>query len=426
MTAFWFTSLAPLAIWLGAGLAAIESTAGTGASGTAFENGRWFNGREFVADTWYVVNGHMTRQAPGRLNARVDLAGGYVVPPFAEAHNHNLQNAWGVSRMRQTYVDQGVMYAAMLCGDPVSTAAAREALGHEPGVDVLFASACISSSDGHPLRMARQLPDGSQAPVGDVHDKSYIVMDTIADIERKWPLVEAASTDLVKAILVHSERPEHRSDPAMHGINGLEPALLAPLVQRAHQAGLRVAVHTESAADFRVAVEAGADWIAHLPGYRIWKGRDEADYRLDQASIELAAERGIVVIATANQAVAAARGDTAALQRVQALQRANLQGLIDAGVTIAIGSDDFGGTSLVEYDYLRALGIMEETALLRALVETTPRLLYPQRRIGRLEEGYEASFLVLDADPIGDAAALTRIRHRVHAGKMVTTPPLTP
>lgn len=417
MRAFRLSPLVRLPVWLGACLAAIASAAVPQASGTAYENGRWFDGQAFVAATWYVVDGQLTRQAPARLIARVDLAGGYVVPPYAEAHNHNLQNAWGVSRMRQAYVDQGVMYAAMLCGNADATAGAREALGRDPGVDVLFASACISSADGHPLRMARQQPDGSLAPVAEIHDKSYIVMDTVADIDRKWPLVEAASPDLVKAILVHSERPEHRADPEMHGINGLEPGLLAPLVQRAHRDGLRVAVHTESAADFRVAVEAGADWIAHLPGYRFWKGRDESDYRLDDASILLAAGRGIVVIATANQAVAAAGGDAEKLARVQALQRENLRRLVDAGVDIAIGSDHFGGTSLVEHDYLRTLGVLDDTALLRALVETTPRLLYPDRRIGRLEEGYEASFLVLDGDPLADPAALARIRHRVRAGE---------
>ncbi|KFL37166.1 amidohydrolase family protein [Arenimonas donghaensis] len=412
-----------LATWLGAGLAALASLAAPPTSGTAYENGRWFDGEQFVAATWYVVDGRLTRQQPDRLSGRVDLAGGHVVPPFAEAHNHNLQNAWGVTRMRQAYVDQGVMYAAMLCGDPLSTTAAREALGPSPGVDVLFASACISSADGHPLRMARQQPDGSLAPVQDIHDKSYIVMDTVADIERKWPLVQAAAPDLVKAILVHSERPEHRTDPAMHGINGLEPALLAPLVERAHGAGLRVAVHTESAADFDVAVQAGVDWISHLPGYRFWKDRDESDYRLDDASIRLAAERGIVVIATANQAVDAARGDAGALARVQALQRENLGRLMEAGVQIAIGSDAFGGTSLVEHAYLRDLQVMDDAALLRALVETTPQLLYPQRKIGRFEEGYEASFLVLDGDPLRDPTALSRIRVRVRAGEPMPAQP---
>ncbi len=195
--------------------------------------------------------------------------------------------------------------------------------------------------------------------------------------------------------------------------------MLGPLVRRAHGEGLRVVAHTESAADFRTAVEAGVDWIGHLPGYRFWNGMDEADYRLDNASIRLAAEKGIAVVATANLAEGAARGDAGKLARVQALQKDNLSRLIDAGVGIAIGSDRFDATSLVEFDYLRGLGVMGDAALLRAMVEHTPRLLFPDRRIGRIADGYEASFLVLDGNPLVDAGAMRRIRHRVQGGRMV-------
>ena len=391
-------------------------------SGTAFENGLWFDGEGFVPGTWYAVDGRLTRTAPSVIGQRVDLQGGHALPPFAEAHNHNLQNAWGVGQAHARYREHGVMYAAMLCGNGESAQAAREALGPDPGVDVLFASACISSSDGHPLRMARTQPDGTLAPVEDIHDTSYIVMDTVADVARKWPLVRAAQPDLVKAILVHGERPEHRDNPDMHGINGLAPEVLAPLVRRAHSEGLRVVAHTESAADFRTAVEAAVDWIGHLPGYRIWDGMDEADYRLDDASIALAAERGIAVVATANLAEGAARGNAAKLARVQALQKDNLSRLIDAGVVIAIGSDRYDATSLVEFDYLRGLGVMSDAALLRAMVEHTPRLLFPDRRIGRIADGDEASFLVLDGNPLTDADAMRRIRHRVRDGHVVDQP----
>ena len=388
-------------------------------TGTAFDNGLWFDGEGFVPGTWYAVDGRLTRTAPAVVAQRVDLQGGHALPPFAEAHNHNLQNAWGVGQSHARYREHGVMYAAMLCGNGESAQAAREALGPAPGVDVLFASACISSSDGHPLRMARTQPDGTLVPVETIHDRGYIVMDTVADVDRKWPLVRAARPDLVKAILVHGERPEHRDNPDMHGINGLLPEVLAPLVRRAHGEGLRVVAHTESAADFRTAVEAGVDWIGHLPGYRFWNGMDESDYRLDDASIRLAAEKGIAVVATANLAEFSARGDAEALARVQALQKDNLSRLIDAGVVIAIGSDRYDATSLVEFDYLRELGVMSDAALLRAMVEDTPRLLYPERRIGRIADGHEANFLVLDGNPLADAGAMRRIRHRVRDGRMV-------
>lgn len=383
-----------------------------------FNNGRWFDGEGFRAGTWYSVDGVLTRQRPARIDRVVDLAGGYATPPLAEAHNHNLQNAWGVRNFRGRYIDGGVQYAAMLCGDGVDRDKARAALGADAPLDVLYASACISSSDGHPLAMARRNPDGSLRPVAEVHDHDYLVMDSVEDIERKWPRVRAARPDLIKAILVHSERPERRSDARYFGMNGLRAELLAPLVQRAHRDGLRVAAHVESAADFRVAVEAGVDAIAHLPGYQIWDGRSEADYRLDDADIALAARRKIPLIATAGAAQLVAGKDAAKLERVRALQRDNLRRLLAAGVPLAVGSDRFDATVRAEIDYLAALELMPPARLWCAAVQDTPALLFPQRRIGRIAEGFEANFLVLAEDPSRTPAALDGIRMKVRRGAL--------
>ncbi|SDY11229.1 amidohydrolase family protein [Lysobacter enzymogenes] len=383
-----------------------------------FNNGHWFDGEGFRTGTWYSVDGVLTRQRPARIDRVVDLAGSYATPPLAEAHNHNLQNAWGVRNFRGRYIDGGVQYAAMLCGDGADRDKARAALGVDAPLDVLYASACISSSDGHPLAMARRNPDGSLRPVEEVHDHDYLVMDSVEDIERKWPRVRAARPDLIKAILVHSERPERRDDTRYFGMNGLRAELLAPLVQRAHRDGLRVAAHVESAADFRVAVEAGVDAIAHLPGYQIWDGRSEADYRLDDADIALAARRKIPLIATAGAAQLVAGKDVAKLERVRALQRDNLRRLLAAGVPLAVGSDRFDATVRAEIDYLAALELMPPARLWRAAVQDTPTLLFPQRRIGRIAEGFEANFLVLADDPLSAPAALDRIRMKVRRGAL--------
>lgn len=383
-----------------------------------FRDGRWFDGEGFRAGTWYSVDGALTRTRPARVDRVVDLDGGYATPPLAEGHNHDLQNAWGARRFRERYVEGGVQYAAMLCGDPDGTAQARQALGADAPLDVLYASACISSSDGHPLAMARRNPDGSLRPVEDVHDHDYLVIDSRDDIERKWPRVRAARPDLIKAVLVHSERPERRGDARYFGMNGLRPELLAPLVERAHADGLRVVAHVESAADFRVAVDAGVDMIGHLPGYQIWEGRGEADYRLDDASIGLAARRGIALIATAGAAQLVAGDDAGKLERVRALQRDNLRRLIAAGVPLALGSDRFDATVRAEIEYLSALKLMPPARLWRAAVEYTPSLLFPQRRIGRIAEGFEANFIVLDADPLRAPQALDRIRLKVRRGAL--------
>jgi hypothetical protein len=46
----------------------------------------------------------------------------------------------------------------------------------------------------------------------------------------------------------------------------------------------------------------------------------------------------------------------------------------------------------------------------------TPRSIVPRRRIGRLTDGYEASFLVLDRNPFEKLDAIDDIRLRVKQG----------
>jgi imidazolonepropionase-like amidohydrolase len=48
--------------------------------------------------------------------------------------------------------------------------------------------------------------------------------------------------------------------------------------------------------------------------------------------------------------------------------------------------------------------------------ETTPRRMFPERSIGRLDEGFEASFLVLGGNPIEDFEQVKNIVKRVKQG----------
>lgn len=65
---------------------------------------------------------------------------------------------------------------------------------------------------------------------------------------------------------------------------------------------------------------------------------------------------------------------------------------------------------------MRALGVWSDLELLRMWAVDTPRSIFPGRRIGRLEDGYEASFLVLRDDPTHSIDALNSIDLRVKQG----------
>ena len=62
---------------------------------------------------------------------------------------------------------------------------------------------------------------------------------------------------------------------------------------------------------------------------------------------------------------------------------------------------------------MRRVGIWSDHELLKIWLGESPRSIFPNRRIGRSADGYEASFLVLDRDPSENLRAINCIRLRV-------------
>jgi imidazolonepropionase-like amidohydrolase len=79
-------------------------------------------------------------------------------------------------------------------------------------------------------------------------------------------------------------------------------------------------------------------------------------------------------------------------------------------------------TSIAEAEHLLTLKVFNRLELLQALVETTPIAIFPKRKIGCLQEGCEASFLVLSADPLQDLSNLRKIAMRYKNGIRLEQP----
>jgi imidazolonepropionase-like amidohydrolase len=196
-------------------------------------------------------------------------------------------------------------------------------------------------------------------------------------------------------------------------------------VRRAHAAGLRVAAHVNSAADFRTAVAAGVDVMAHMPGGVIVESDDPAANRITDADAREARRRGVTVIAGPLIILENYyRGrDAAARDTALQVQLHNLRVLRRNRVSMAIGSDVYGSSARPEAAYMAGLGVFPPAELLRMWSQTTPALIFPTRRIGRLAPGYEASLLVLDCDPLARWECTGEIRLRIKEGMRIDLPP---
>jgi imidazolonepropionase-like amidohydrolase len=407
-----------------------------------FNGGWWFDGTTFVRKKLYVVNGVFQKKRPALIDKVIELGDSYIVPPFGDAHSHAFDNPANIDDVVKTNLRDGIFYGLSLTNSIKGKRSVADKVNKPESIDVAYADAGLTATLGHPILSAEvsanhipwdQLGQHwqqllkSHTAEGDV----YFVIDNLDDLQKTWPRVVSSKPDVIKIFLMDTEHFEElRRSTTTIDDKGLDPALVPAIVARAHRSKLRVAAHVETAADFRVAVKAGVDIIAHLPGLAPKANEDSLRYELTDADAALAKKKGAAVVATAWLAErlaapkpwlsgAAASGDKAQLERAKQIQRRSLQCLRSYGVPIAIGPDLFED-AVSEAFYLQGLGVFDNRTLLLMWSRTTPQLIFPKRRIGQLDAGYEASFLALACDATADFGCTRRISIRMKQGRLLS------
>jgi imidazolonepropionase-like amidohydrolase len=328
-------------------------------------------------------------------------------------------------------LDAGVLYVLNAGGNAESANSIRDQLGTSATVDAIFAHALFTCSGGHPRPYLEYLVDRGDLPYSKdkLEGRFFNSVDSVAQVERVWREYLATRPDFVKLVFVFSEFYATGNGKSL----GLRPDVAKAIVGKARLAGLRSGAHIESAMDFHNAVAVGVDAIMHLPSFpdpidrqaayankTDWEGR----YTIPAADAMLAAEHRVIVVTTSASGSAenfekpnplGSMNDNE--KRFRKITIQNLQRLKAAGVTLAIGSDTTPGAgALTEVNFLHETGVFSNLELLKMWSETTPKVIFPHRKIGALQEGYEASFVVLEGDPIRDFNEVKKIRMRVKRG----------
>ena len=422
------TAAAPLA-------QSLASRANPAAPPTAYVGGTWWDGETFAPrDTVWAEGGVFAADRPGGAVRVVDLGGAFVVPPFGDAHYHGLDHPDHLAAADSQFVAEGVFYVQ----NPNNRRSDRDQVrGTETVVDVVYANGGITAPGAHPVpAYERQALGLSIQEMWDRADElresrlaegdAYHLAATVADLDVVWPEVLAGRPDLVKVYLLGSEE---WAEGTPERPLGLSPAVAAEVVRRAHAAGLRVVAHVETAADVRAALDAGVDGLAHLPSYNTGGGAPSAAYVMDDALVADLAASGTPVTPTFARGPAQLpyvperyrpSAETQAAGRQ--FHRDLLRQLAAAGVPLALGADLSVLTVHDEAAYAVEIGGLTPTQALRALSVDTPRAVFPDRAVGRLAEGFEASLLALACDPTADFACTGRIVRREKQGEPVGPP----
>jgi imidazolonepropionase-like amidohydrolase len=402
-------------------------------------NGQWFDGQVFRRQTFYAINGVLTRKKPAKVDEVVDLKNGYVVPPFADVHCHHFYSTRNIDQQINLYLKDGVFYAKVQTDLRSGALAVADKVNRPRSVDVSYSHGALTPSYGHGVEIYEGLELYSRVGGFDAEqikkiresrlteNDAYYLIDTASDLERKWSQILAGKPDFIKIYLLTSEEYEEqkrRTDKVGHV--GLDPSLVPLIVNKAHGAGLRVSAHVDTVTDYRIALKAGVDEMAHLPGYYVGLDEDQQKYELTEADAKETARRGVwvdispVAIEIYNPQDPKLKAQTR--ERIDTIKIHNLSLLKRSKARIAFGSDWYGRTPVVDVLYLQKLRVFSNLELLKIWCEDSPRSIFPNRKIGLLKAGYEASFLVLDGNPLVDFEQVKNIRLRFKQGYFLDVP----
>jgi imidazolonepropionase-like amidohydrolase len=258
---------------------------------------------------------------------------------------------------------------------------------------------------------------------------AYWFLDSKADVDAKWDKILAAKPDLIKIALVDAEHYDKYIADHDTVEKGLSPEVAQYVVEKAHAANLRVYAHIETANDFRLCLRIGVDGIAHSPYYG-WDGKLETK-PLDDLTvndIKLAAKKNVVVIPTAQRGTysvtsydSAGKGtiDQERFARMVERHKRLFNEMYKDHVRLALGLDSYGTTLGPEIFYFHDNKIFDDLTLLKIAVESTPQTIFPGRKIGELREGYEATFLVLNGNPLENFDQVKNINMRFKQGQFI-------
>lgn len=398
-----------------------------------FINGNWFDGKTFKRRTFYSVNGLLSSKKPRTVDETVDLKNGFVIPPLADAHCHHFDGAYNVAQQVEMYLRDGVFYAKVQTDVRTGALAVRDKVNRPTSVDVSYSHGALTHSYGHGIEIYEALAlnlfdekynaNIAKIAASRIRDNdAYYIVDTLADLNQKWQTILDGKPDFIKIYLLtsedYAEKVKNIPNIALGSI-GIDPALAPEIVRRAHAAGLRVSAHVDTVTDYRAALNAGVDEMAHMPGYDFDAKEPLEKYRLTDADARQTARRGVWVIPCPFVFERIAAADLATLDSVR---KPNLQLLKKYQVKIAFGSDSYGSTPNKFVGYISKLGVFSNLEMLKIWCEATPQTIFPARKIGLLKNNYEASFIVLPANPLENFDATKNISYRFKQGFPIILP----
>jgi imidazolonepropionase-like amidohydrolase len=205
---------------------------------------------------------------------------------------------------------------------------------------------------------------------------------------------------------------------------GINTPIMSAIVEEAHRAHKKVAVHAVGRGAIQIAIDAGVDTIEH--------GNDVTDEQL-----KMIRDKGIFFDLTptfwsgffssiTEPSIVRVPTSKADLAASDERRRKFVQRILKSGVKFAAGSDmcwfypgkTRGQASATMFSHLHDAG-MPPLDILRAVTANAAQMIGWQDRIGSVEPGKFADLVAVAGDPLADITEIERVRFVLKDGQLV-------
>lgn len=204
------------------------------------------------------------------------------------------------------------------------------------------------------------------------------------------------------------------------------PEMIA-IVEEAHRARLKVAVHAQTKVAIQTAIDGGADSIEHgnaATDQQLEAMRDKGIF-FDITRTLTGARFGSLIESTIVMSPAL-KASFAVTEKGRQLTAESIRRILKSGVRFAAGSDMVwawpgktrGQASAVMFSALRDAG-MPPLEIIRAVTTNAADLLGWTDRVGGIEPGKWADLVAVAGDPLADVSELERVRFVLKGGRVV-------
>lgn len=363
----------------------------------ALRNGRVFTGTGdapidggtvAIRDATIIAVGPDDEVTLGRDTHVIDVHGAFIMPGIIDTHVHVTETLISGTSPMPGWARAGVTTVRDTGTIWQGPALLRSRAAELPAAPRIIATGGLFTVEG-----------GYPTSRGAVGIAGAMIVNGVEGAATAVNYTVDAGAEFIK-IAVENGRPGGRLQEDA-GEPTLSQEQVHAIVAAAHARGVRVAAHVTNEWELRVALDGGADSLAHTPIDSI-----------PEDLLRRIADNRIPVTATSN-----IWGGGEFARNVQR----NIKRLLDRAGIVAMGTDypfqTFADLPLDELRLMRGGGLTNEQVLLAATRDAA--VTCARDDIGVLQEGRVADVLVVDGDPLDDLEALANRRLVLQSGREV-------